>query len=56
MDNLQTEVVTLGGEMDLEQFMAVIRGGATVEFSEEYVKKVNRARDLVEEWTNEERA
>ena len=56
MDNLQTEVVTLGGEIDLEQFMAVIRGGATVEFSEEYVKRVNRARDLVEEWTNEERA
>ena len=55
MDILQTRTITLGGPMDLEDFMAVVRGGATVEFSDEYVERVNKARHLVEKWTAEDR-
>ena len=55
MDKLQTATIVLGGPMDLEQFMSVVRGGATVEFSDEYVNRVQKARNLVEKWTSEDR-
>ena len=54
MDNKKTMTIILGERLDLEEFMAVVRGGATVEFSEEYVNRVNKARALVEKWTREE--
>ena len=54
MDNKKTMTIILGDRLDLEEFMAVVRGGATVEFSEEYVNRVNKARALVEKWTREE--
>lgn len=55
MNTLQTTTLKLGGQLDLEQFMSVVRGGATVEFSDEYVNRVSRARHLVEKWTEEDR-
>ncbi len=55
MDKFQTKTIVLGGPLDLEQFMSVVRGGATVEFSDEYVSRVNKARKLVEKWTEEDR-
>jgi len=55
MDKLQTKTIVLGGTMDLDTFMSVVRGGATVEFSDEYVQRVNKARKLVEKWTEEDR-
>ena len=55
MDKLQTATIVLGGPMDLEHFMSVVRGGATVEFSDEYVNRVQKARNLVEKWTSEDR-
>ncbi|MBR6473653.1 MAG: aromatic amino acid lyase [Firmicutes bacterium] len=55
MDKLQTATIVLGEPLDLEQFMSVVRGGATVEFSDEYVERVQKARDLVEKWTAEDR-
>lgn len=55
MNTLQTTTLKLGGQLNLEQFMSVVRGGATVEFSDEYVNRVSRARHLVEKWTEEDR-
>lgn len=55
MDKLQTKTIILGEPLDLDSFMAIVRGGATVEFSDEYVERVNRARTLVEKWTEEDR-
>ncbi len=51
----EEQTVILGGEMDLTQFMQVVRGKARVEFSEEYCTRVNRSRELVEQWTKEQR-
>ncbi len=48
--------ITLGGQIDLEQFIAVARFGATVHFSDEYCSRVNKARALVEKWVDESRA
>ena len=48
--------ITLGGQIDLEQFIAVARFGATVNFSDEYCSRVNKARALVEKWVDESRA
>lgn len=48
--------VTLGEKIDLEQFIAVARFGAPVHFSTEYCNRVNRARQLVEQWVEEGRA
>lgn len=40
--------ITLGGKIDLEQFMRVVRGGAAVEFSEAYCSRVKKSRALIE--------
>jgi len=47
--------VILGGNMDIEQFVAVARYGAKVEFSQAYRQRVNRSRHLVEKWTDQGR-
>ena len=47
--------VLLGEKMDLDSFVAVARHGAKVEFSESYLKRVERARALIEGWVAEER-
>lgn len=47
--------VVLGGRITLEDLVAVARGGARVEFSEEYCVRVNKSRRLVEKWVNEGR-
>jgi len=47
--------VVLGGEMRIEQLVAVARYGAKVEFSKAYCERVNRSRNLVDKWTGEGR-
>lgn len=47
--------VTLGEKINLQQFMAVARYGATVEFSDCYKERVQKSRALVEKWVDEER-
>lgn len=47
--------VVLGEPMDLKKFIAVVRDHAEVEFSDEYVERVNRARGLVDKWVDENR-
>lgn len=47
--------VILGPKINLEQFMAVARGGAEVEFSEEYEARVIKARALIEKAIGENR-
>lgn len=47
--------IELGGHLDLETFMKIVRGGARVEFSEDYRKRVEKSRMLVEQWVEEER-
>lgn len=47
--------VVLGGPITLEDFVAVVRFGARVEFSPAYEARVNRSRTLVEGWVAEER-
>ncbi len=47
--------VTLGKDITLEEFVAVVRFGAYVEFSEEYRQRVKMSRHLVEKWLKESR-
>ena len=54
MDKKNTAVV-LGEQMNLDKFMAIVRGHAQVEFSDEYCRRVDTARALVERWVGEEK-
>lgn len=45
--------VTLGDTLSLEEFVAISRFRATVEFSSSYCQRVDRSRGLVEKWMNE---
>ena len=47
--------IVLGDPIALEDFVAVARFGAKVEFSPAYCERVNRSRTLVEGWVAEER-
>jgi histidine ammonia-lyase len=47
--------VVLGGEVTMEDLVAVARQGAQVEFSEEYCERVKKSRKLVEKWVGEGR-
>ena len=47
--------IVLGNPITLEDFVAVARFGAKVEFSPAYCERVNRSRTLVEGWVAEER-
>lgn len=49
------ESVVLGNHIGLEEFVAVARYGAKVEFSEEYCERVRKNRKLVETWVEEEK-
>ena len=49
------KVIKLGGDLCLEDFMAVVRDHAKVEFSEAYVSRVSACREMVEKWVAEER-
>ena len=49
------KVIKLGGPLCLDDFMAVVRDHAKVEFSEEYVNRVSACRQLVEKWVAEKR-
>ncbi len=51
----EKKVVTLGGKINLEDFIAVSRFHAQVEFSQEYCDRVRKSRELVEKWVDEER-
>ena len=51
MDAQDIKKVVLGEKLDIEQFVAVARYGAKVEFSQAYCQRVNRSRRLVERWT-----
>ena len=50
------ETVTLGARVTIEDIIAVSRFGAKVEFSEEYISRVEKSRALVEKWTGDGRA
>ncbi|WP_400161962.1 HAL/PAL/TAL family ammonia-lyase [Brevibacillus sp. TJ4] len=45
--------VTLGAPLTLEEFVAVARFRAEVQFSDDYRKRVERSRQLVEQWIEE---
>lgn len=47
--------VVLGDPISLIQFIAVARHHAKVSFSDEYERRVNASRDLVEKWVDEKR-
>lgn len=47
--------VVLGNPIDLDDFAAVARFGAQVEFSDEYRERVAASRKLVEQWVAEEK-
>ncbi|TWH46884.1 histidine ammonia-lyase [Sporomusa sp. KB1] len=47
--------VVLGGQVTMEDLVAVARQGAQVQFSEEYCERVNKSRRLVEKWVGESR-
>lgn len=47
--------VMLGAAIDLEEFVAVARCGAEVDFSAQYRERVKKSRMLVEQWVAEER-
>lgn len=47
--------IILGNPITLEDFIAVVRYGARVEFSDEYCLRVKKSRELVEKWVAEEK-
>ncbi|MGP7816949.1 HAL/PAL/TAL family ammonia-lyase [Niallia sp. 01092] len=47
--------VTLGGSLTIEEFIAVARFGADIEFSVDYCNRVKKSRQLVENWIKEDR-
>lgn len=47
--------VVLGGQVTIEELVAVARFGAKVEFSDEYCARVQKSRSLVEKWIGEGR-
>ena len=49
------QAIVLGEPMNLEKFIAIVRDHAEVTFSEEYCRKVNTARALVDKWVDEEK-
>lgn len=49
------DTITLGGPLQLEQFMQVVRFGAPVAFSPEYCERVTKARQLIEKAISEDR-
>ena len=51
----QAETILLGRKINLEDFVAVARYHAKVEFSEEYCCRVDTSRHLVEKWVDEGR-
>lgn len=53
--NKKVEKVILGDWISLEDFAAVARFGAEVEFSEVYCRRVKKSRELVEKWVEEGR-
>lgn len=48
------KMVRLGNPIDLNEFMSVVRFGAKVEFSEAYIRRVEKSRDIVEKWIENE--
>ena len=47
--------IILDGQINIEEFIAVARYGAVVEFSDAYIDRVNKSRSLVEKWIEEGR-
>ncbi|MDM8136731.1 HAL/PAL/TAL family ammonia-lyase [[Clostridium] symbiosum] len=47
--------IVLGAPITLDDFIAVARYSAAVEFSEEYCRRVEKSRELVEQWVSEEK-
>lgn len=55
MGGKMANTIILGEKMGLREFMSAVRGGASVEFTEAYRKRVNRSRFLVEQAITEGR-
>ena len=53
--NTEKKTIVLGEPITMEQFIAVCREGAQVEFSHDYCQRVDRSRQLVERWVDEEK-
>lgn len=53
--NNTTQTIALGASISLEEFVSVARHGAAVEFSDDYCRRVETSRRLVEGWVAEER-
>jgi len=49
------ENIILGEEIDIESFMEIVRGYTKIEFSDEYINKVNKSRQLLENWIKDEK-
>lgn len=47
--------IILGEELNIEAFMAIVRGNTRIEFSQEYIHKVKKSRQLLEKWIKEEK-
>lgn len=54
-DSESIKKVILGNPIGLEEFVAVARFGALVEFSDAYKERVKVSRKLVEQWVSEEK-
>jgi histidine ammonia-lyase len=55
MNNTLKSWITLGDHLSLEDFIQVARYHVPVNFSDDYEKRVNKARALVDKWTEEEK-
>ena len=54
-DMEEMKTLVLGEPITLDDFVSVARFGRKVEFSPEYIERVERSRALVEQWVEEER-
>ncbi|MGG3162743.1 aromatic amino acid ammonia-lyase [Geobacillus stearothermophilus] len=55
MDVKHIKRVILGDPITIEEFIAVVRYGAQVEFSDEYCRRVQKSRKLLEQWIQQGR-
>lgn len=52
---MKDKKIILDEEISLEEFMNIVRDKYDVEFSENYIDRVNNSRELVEKWVEEEK-
>lgn len=51
----QSDKVIIGAKLNIEDFISIVRGNVEIEFSPEFVDRVNSSRNTIEKWIADER-